>query len=201
MEEENKQNQENNQNANAGTDNNGSVGAENNQNQNDNTKSFDDILKDSKYQAEFDRRVQKAIETAQNNWKQKHDEEKTEAEKLAKMSKEEKLEYQLELEKNKRIEAENKNKANDLEKQAIKIASDKGLDVSLLQYIDFTKIKAEELLTKIEEMSKTFNEAVERKVNSKYQEDTPKTGNVGKRSIKWSFRKCICECSIRKNKS
>ena len=167
MEEENKQNQENNQNANAGTDNNGSVGAENNQNQNDNTKSFDDILKDSKYQAEFDRRVQKAIETAQNNWKQKHDEEKTEAEKLAKMSKEEKLEYQLELEKNKRIEAENKNKANDLEKQAIKIASDKGLDVSLLQYIDFTKIKAEELLTKIEEMSKTFNEAVERKVNSK----------------------------------
>ena len=83
------------------------------------------------------------------------------------------------MEKNKRIEAENKNKANDLEKQAIKIASDKGLDVSLLQYIDFTKIKAEELLTKIEEMSKTFNEAVERKVNSKYQEDTPKTGNVG----------------------
>ena len=54
---------------------------------------FDEILTDKDYQAEFDRRVNKAIETATNNAKSKWEEEfkvkmekeRTEAEKLANM--------------------------------------------------------------------------------------------------------------------
>ena len=67
---------------------------------------FDEILTDKDYQAEFDRRVNKAIETATNNAKSKWEEEfkvkmekeRTEAEKLANMKESEKHKYELEQE-------------------------------------------------------------------------------------------------------
>ncbi len=62
----------------------------------DNQPSFDDLLKGG-HQAEFDRRVQKAIDTALTNakdkWQALTDDKLSEAEKLAKMTKEEKTQY------------------------------------------------------------------------------------------------------------
>ena len=59
--------------------------------------SFDDFLKGDGNQAEFDRRVQKAVNTAvtkaQQKWQALADENLSEAEKLAKMTKEEKAQY------------------------------------------------------------------------------------------------------------
>lgn len=59
--------------------------------------SFDDFLKTEKNQAEFDRRIQKAVNTAVSNaqekWKALTDDKLSEAEKLAKMTKEEKAQY------------------------------------------------------------------------------------------------------------
>ena len=59
--------------------------------------SFDDFLKGEGNQAEFDRRVQKAIDTAVSNaqqkWQALTDDRLSEAEKLAKMNKEEKAAY------------------------------------------------------------------------------------------------------------
>ena len=59
--------------------------------------SFDDFLAQEGNQAEFDRRVNKAIKTAvtksEEKWKALTDDKLTEAEKLAKMTKEEKAEY------------------------------------------------------------------------------------------------------------
>ena len=61
--------------------------------------SFDDFLKQEGNQAEFDRRVQKAIDTAVSNaqkkWKDIHDDKLSEAEKLAKMTNEEKAAYRM----------------------------------------------------------------------------------------------------------
>lgn len=63
----------------------------------DNTPSFDDFLKTGSNQAEFDRRVQKAVNTAvtnaQEKWQALTDDKLSEAEKLAKMTKEEKAQY------------------------------------------------------------------------------------------------------------
>ncbi len=60
-------------------------------------KTFDDILADASYQVEFDRRVQKTINTAvskhKQEWQSSLDDKLTEAEKLAKMTKEQKAEY------------------------------------------------------------------------------------------------------------
>ena len=85
MEEENK-------NVNIGAENE-PIGAQNK------SQTFDEVLSNKEYQAEFDRRVQKAIETAKGKWKEINDIEKTEAEKLAKMNKEQKLEYEAQKEK------------------------------------------------------------------------------------------------------
>ena len=63
----------------------------------DNPPSFDDFLKTGSNQAEFDRRVQKAVNTAvtnaQEKWQALTDDKLSEAEKLAKMTKEEKAQY------------------------------------------------------------------------------------------------------------
>ena len=60
-------------------------------------KTFDDFLKTGDYQAEFDRRVQKAINTAVANaekkWRTLTDTKVSEAEKLAQMTAEEKEKY------------------------------------------------------------------------------------------------------------
>lgn len=64
----------------------------------DKPKTLDDLLKDGTYQAEFDRRMQKGIETALEKQRSKYEalmnDKLSEAEKLAKMTKEEKAEYQ-----------------------------------------------------------------------------------------------------------
>lgn len=158
-------------NANTGA-NNEPAGANNNAGTN-NPVTFDDFLKGEGNQAEFDRRVQKAIETAKGKWQEINDAEKTEAEKLAKMNKEQKLEYQAQKEKADKEKALAELNAFKLEKQAIQIASEKGLDISLLTFFNFETVKAEELNIKIEEVSSAFNKAVEKAVNERLKEDTP----------------------------
>lgn len=142
---------------------------------------FDDFLKGEGNQAEFDRRVRKAIETAKGKWQEINDAEKTEAEKLAKMNKEQKLEYQAQKERADKEKALAELNAFKLEKQAMQIASEKGLDISLLTFFNFETVKAEELNTKIDEVSSAFNKAVEKAVNERLKEDTPtqKTGIEG----------------------
>ena len=146
-------------NANTGA-NNEPAGAnnQNNTGTNNNPVTFDDFLKDGKNQAEFDKRVQKAINTAKTNWEELMNSEKSEAEKLAKMDKEKAL---AEL------------NAYKLKEQATKIASEKGLDISLLTFFNFETVKAEEINSKIEEVSNAFNKAVEKAVNERLKEDTP----------------------------
>lgn len=168
-------NQNTNQDANTGA-NNESVGAKTqNTGANSNPVTFDDFLKEGKNQSEFDRRVQKAIETAKGKWQEINDAEKTEAEKLEKMNKEQKLEYQAKKEKEAKEKALAELNAFKLEKQAVQIASDKGLDVSLLSFLNFETIKAEEINSKIDDISNAFNKAVEKAVNEKLKEDTPVT--------------------------
>ena len=111
--------------------------------------------------------------------------EKSEAEKLAKMNKEQKLEYQAQKERTDKEKALAELNAYKLKEQATKIASEKGLDISLLTFFNFETVKAEEINSKIEEVSNAFNKAVEKAVNERLKEDTPiqKTGIDNKEDI------------------
>ena len=171
MEEENK-------NVNAGAEE--SAGTENK------TQTFDEVLGNKEYQAEFDRRVQKAIETAKTKWQEINDAEKSEADKLAKMNKEQKLEYEAQKANKEKDNALAELNAYKLKEQALTIASEKGLDVNLLNLIDFKTVTAEKLSENIDNLSTVFNKAVEKAVNAKLKEDTPitQTSNIStKRDI------------------
>lgn len=112
---------------------------------------------------------------ALDEYKAQMEAEKTEAEKLAKMKSDEKLQYQLEKSNEEKNNALAELNAYKLKEEAMKIASEKGLDVSLLAYFDFKTLKAEEVNSKIEDISVAFNKAVEKAVNEKLKEESPTT--------------------------
>lgn len=172
---EGQDNNTNQNNANTGA-NNEPAGA-NNQNSgtNNNPVTFDDFLKDGKNQAEFDRRVQKAIQTAQESWKAKNDQEKSEAERLAQMNETEKLQYQLE-QKNKSIEEiQKKLNARDLKDEALKIATtqDTAFDPEFLNLFDYENMTAEQLQEKTKLIKSIQDRIVEKAVNEWSKEKPP----------------------------
>lgn len=167
-----------NQNANTGANN--EPGGANTQNTNQNTGAnnpvtFDDFLKDGKNQAEFDRRVQKAIQTAQESWKAKNDQERSEAERLAQMNETEKLQYQLS-QKDKSIEEiQRKLNARDLKDEAIKIATtqDTAFDPEFLNLFDYENMTAEQLQEKTKLIKTIQDRIVEKAVNEWSKEKPP----------------------------
>lgn len=172
------------QNANVNTGaNNESAGANAQQNQNTNQNnqgaqtpiSFDDFLKDSKNQAEFDKRVQKAIQTAQDNWKAKNDADKSEAERLAQMNETEKLQYKLQKQEEKNQEIEKKLNARDLKDEAIKIATaqDTAFDPEFLNLFEFENMTAEQLQEKTKLIKTIQDRIVEKAVNEWSKEKPP----------------------------
>ena len=98
------------------------------------TMSFDDFLKGEGNQAEFDRRVQKAINTAvtkaQEKWKALTDNKLSEAEKLAKMTKEEKTEYEMAKLKKQLADLQKQSNRSEMAKTARKILSDEVMKIT-----------------------------------------------------------------------
>lgn len=140
--------------------------------------SFQEMLdKDKTYQAEFDKRLQKSNETAIANAKVKWEEEakarQNEAEKLAKMDAEQKAKYELKKERERADEAIARLNAYELKSTAIKIAQEKGLDISLLEDIDYSKQTADTIVTIIDTKKAVFDKAIEKAMNDKYKEKSP----------------------------
>lgn len=154
---------------------------EQNQNTNQNNQgtqgsvSFDDFLKDSKNQAEFDKRVQKAIQTAETKWKAKNDEAKTEAEKLAQMNETEKLQYQLQKQQKDYEDIQKKLNARDLKDEALKIATtpDTAFDPEFLNLFEFENMSAEQLQEKTKLLKSIQDRIVEKAVNEWSKEKPP----------------------------
>ena len=162
-------------NANTGA-NNEPAGA-NNQNAgtNNNPVTFDDFLKDGKNQAEFNRRVQKAIQTAQEGWKAKNDAEKSEAERLAQMNETEKLQYQLQKQQKDYEAMQKKLNARDLKDEALKIATtqDTAFDPEFLNLFDYENMTAEQLQAKTKLIKTIQDRIVEKAVNEWSKEKPP----------------------------
>lgn len=132
-------------------------------------KSFEDILKDKKYQSEFDKKVEKAIEAAKSKWETdyqtKIEEAKTEAEKLAKMNADQKAKYEEE----KRIsDLEKREKditTRELRATAKETLVEKNLPKELIDILNYTD--AEACNKSIEAVEKAFQTAVENAINDR----------------------------------
>ena len=134
-------------------------------------QSFDDILKNKDYQAEFDRRVQKALGTAKEKWSALMDDKLSEADKLAKMNKEEKAQY---LHQKKEKELADKEAAitrRELMAEAKNTLAEKKLPVGLAEVLNYAD--ADSCSKSIEAVEKAFQEAVQAAVEEKLKGGTP----------------------------
>lgn len=138
-------------------------------------QSFDDLLKDKDYQAEFDRRVQQGINTAVSNAKEKWealmDDKLSEADKLAKMTKEEKAQYMT---RKHEKELEDREKAitrRELMAEAKNTLSDKNLPQELAEVLNYDD--ADSCSKSIAAVEKAFQKAVQAAVEDRMKGDKP----------------------------
>ena len=148
--------------------------------------SFDDFLKDPKHQAEFDRRVNKALETnkskLQADMAKKIEAAKTEAERMALMDAEQKAQYERE-----QREAELNNREASITKRELMATAkeqlaEKGLPMRLAAVLDYSS--AEGCTSSIKAVEEAFREAVDAGVEKrlaggrppKKAQDTKETG-------------------------
>ena len=134
---------------------------------------FDELLKDPEYQAEFDRKAEGMKKKWHESWQKKAEKERSEAEALAKMSQEEKYQHEIsklmeELEQEKRVNA-----SRALKEEALKIAQEKNINVSLLDMIDYSNSTAESVKEKLELIGSVVSKAVEDEVNNRLKQPRP----------------------------
>ena len=137
--------------------------------------SFDDFLKGDGNQAEFDRRVQKAVNTAvskaQQKWQALADENLSEAERLAQMTKEEKTKYLQQKKEKELTDREAALTRKELMAEAKNTLAEKKLPVSLAEVLDYTD--ADACSKSIGAVEKAFQQAVEVVVNERLKGGKP----------------------------
>lgn len=127
------------------------------------TPSFDDLLK-SGHQAEFDRRVSKAIATAKANWEKAQAEEQNEATKLARMTDAERERYQLDKDRKAFAEEQAKFAAEQMKVSVGAELQKRGLDATFARYL--AGATAEESKANLDEFEQVFRAAVQAGVNT-----------------------------------
>ncbi|WP_434310175.1 DUF4355 domain-containing protein [Hominifimenecus sp. rT4P-3] len=159
---------------NGGGENSGSSGAGSGGSGTEQAHTFDELLK-SGHQAEFDRRVQKAVNTAltraQEKWQALTDDKLSEAEKLSKMTKEEKTQYLYQKKEKELAEKESAITRRELMAEAKNTLAEKGLPVSLSEMLNYAD--ADSCNKSIVTMEKAFQEAVQATVEEKLKGGTP----------------------------
>ena len=141
----------------------------------DTPPSFDDFLKIGGNQAEFDRRVQKAVNTAvtkaQEKWQALADDKLSEAEKLAKMTKEEKAQYMQQKREKELADREAAITRKELMAEAKNTLASDGLPQELAEVLDYSD--ADTCKKSMEKVKEVFQRAVETAVEEKLKGGKP----------------------------
>lgn len=141
----------------------------------DTPPSFDDFLKTGGNQAEFDRRVQKAINTAvtkaQEKWQALADDKLSEAEKLAKMTKEEKAQYMQQKREKELTDREAAITRKELMAEAKNTLASDGLPQELAEVLNYSD--ADTCKKSMEKVKEVFQRAVETAVEEKLKGGKP----------------------------
>lgn len=135
-------------------------------------KSFDDWLAANReYQAEFDRRTQKALNTQKDKLEVLFSEKTTEAEKLAKMNEKEKSQYLQQKHERELADREAGITRRELMAQAKVTLAEKELPVGLADVLVYTD--ADSCNKSISAVEKAFQEAVQKVVEEKLKGGKP----------------------------
>lgn len=141
-------------------------------------KRFDELLADKAYQAEFDRRVRKALETAKGKWAADHAAEvqraAQEAEARARMTAEERAKADAEKAAHELAQREAAITRRELRAQALETLAAKGMPRELADSIPYTDTASCEAA--LEALEGAWKGAVEQGVNSRLRQSPPKAG-------------------------
>ena len=148
--------------------------------------SFDDYLAQGG-QAEFDRRVQKAIQTAVSNaqkkWQTMTDGKVSEAEKLAQMTSEEKAEYRAKKAEQELADLKKQIALGDMAKTARKMLSEENIAVPDEIIMNLVSDDAEKTKSAVESFAKVFKDAVQAAVKEALKGNPPKAGTGGAKPV------------------
>ena len=149
--------------------------------------SFDDFLSQEGNQAEFDRRVQKAINTAVSNaqkkWQTMTDGKVSEAEKLAQMTSEEKAEYRAKKAEQELADLKKQIALGDMAKTARKMLSEENITVPDEIIMNLVSDDAEKTKSSVESFAKVFKDAVQAAVKESLKGNPPKASNGGTTTV------------------
>nr|DAK61898.1 MAG TPA: capsid scaffolding protein [Caudoviricetes sp.] len=135
------------------------------------TPSFDDVLSQNNYKAEFDKRLKQALQTAQTEWETKQQEKITEAEKLKKMNADEKAKYEQDKRSKELDKREKDITTRELKAQAYETLAEKNLPKELIDALNFSD--AETCNASIEAVEKAFQNAVKKAVDDRLRSKPP----------------------------
>ena len=149
--------------------------------------SFDDFLSQEGNQAEFDRRVQKAINTAVSNaqkkWQTMTDGKVSEAEKLAQMTSEEKAEYRAKKAEQELADLKKQIALGDMAKTARKMLSEENIAVPDEIIMNLVSDDAEKTKSAVESFAKVFKDAVQTAVKESLKGNPPKASTGGTTTV------------------
>lgn len=139
---------------------------------------------DALLQSEVDRRITSALKKQQ----QKNEAKLREAEKLAKMSEQDRYTYELEQRERAIADKERELALLENKNEASKILADKGIDLGLVDFV--VAETAEEMNEKINLLDKAFKKSVKAEIEKRLAGNTPKKGlPVDKTITKQDFMK------------
>ena len=147
------------------------------------TMTFDEILASNKdYQSEFDKRLAKSnktfLENEKVNWEKEFTErlerEKSEAQKLAEMNTEQRLQYKIDQLEAQIKESNSKLNASQLKDETANIFNEKGIPSSYLNMFDFSKETADTINSKVEMLVNIRSKDLEDSLNRTLRQDPPK---------------------------
>ena len=138
-------------------------------------------------QSDVDKIVSERLKKEQDRWKQKIENEKLEAEKLAKMKEDERVKYETQKRLAELEERERAIQERELKAEAYNILAQKGLPKELVEILNYSD--AETCSASIDAVEKAFQVAVEKAVNEKLKGNTPKSpsGTTSQQTFGFNF--------------
>lgn len=154
---------------------------------------FDEILKDPKYQAEFDKRVAKSLETAKNKWDEEAEAKKKEMEENAKLTAEEKIKKDME-----KLTKENENlKAIEAKRimkdKSLEYIKSKGYSSAIGDLVDLSSFADEnEMHSKLDTINTNLSNTISKELDNKLKENgypdlASKNGTGNKDGFNFNF--------------
>ena len=143
---------------------------------------FDALLRERDFQSEFDRRVSRALETARGKWaqetKQKIERARAEAERLARMSGEERMAHDFAQREAELSAREQSIVRRELRAEAARMLSERSLPPELADALNYES--AEQVSLSMDAAEKAFRQAVQQGVEARMRGSVPTLARSGR---------------------